>query len=237
MKNQTTKKIDAFVIIVAFFMVIVLSSCSSGNEEYSQELQNQVSALQTQNALLQENLTSQGNREEAPKPPSGQEPGAELILQTPTPESLPTEPVPAGQPIVYDGWSMMVSKEINLDEDHDIWGINVYLMNLNETNRIFRFTNSAITAKDNLGNVYEPSPIIYAFHGHYYCEEYYHQTKNLEIKGLERIYISAWAVPNACKDDAGIGMFLGPIPLDAEYLIIHFDGFGPFTNVDVVIDL
>jgi len=32
-------------------------------------------------------------------------------------------------------------------------------------------------------------------------------------------------------------MFLGPIPLDAEYLIIHFDGFGPFTNVDVVIDL
>lgn len=32
-------------------------------------------------------------------------------------------------------------------------------------------------------------------------------------------------------------MFQGPIPLDASQLIIHFEEFGPYPGVDVVIDL
>ncbi len=235
MKNQTTKKIGAFVTVVAFFMIIVLSSCNSGNEEYSQELQKQVSALQTQNALLQENLTSQGNQEEAPEPPTSEEPSADLLLQTPTPESLPTEPVPAGEPIIYGGWSMMVSKELNILETENLWGIDIYVRNLGETARIFRFTNSAITAKDNLGNVYEPSP-RYCHYGCDLTEKYYYQVKNLEIEGLKSKTISSGSCGNDPYED-GIGMFVGPIPLEAEYLIIHIDGFGPFTNVDVIIDL
>ena len=236
MKSQMTRNKRFIVFILTAVLAIALSSCSSGNEEYSQELQNQLSALQTQNALLQENLNSQANQEEVPEPPTNEEPDTELLLMTPTPESLPTEPVPAGEPIVYDGWSMMVSKEININEYDDIWGINIYVRNLGETDRIFRFTNSAITAKDNLGNVYEPSPIC-PYMGCSSCEEYYHQVKNLEIEGLENEIISSGTSGNACMEDDGIGMFLGPIPLETEYLIIHFDGFGPFTNVDVIIDL
>lgn len=235
MKNPMTRKKSFIVFILAATLAIVLSSCSSGNEEYSQELQNQVSALQTQNALLQENLNSQENQEDVPEPPTNEEPDAALLLQTPTPEFLPTEPVPAGQPIVYGGWSMMVSKELNINEDKNLWGIDIYVRNLGETNRIFRFTNSAITAKDNLGNVYEPSPIVNIY-GWTESEKYYYQIKNLEIKGLSSHTISSGDYGRDSDED-GIGMFVGPIPLEAGHLIIHFDGFGPFTNVDVIIDL
>ena len=235
MKSQMTRNKRFIVFILTAVLAIALSSCSSGNEEYSQELQNQVSALQTQNALLQENLNSQANQEEIPEPPTNEEPDTELLLMTPTPESLPTEPVPAGQPIVYGGWSMMVSKELNINEEKNLWGVDIYVRNLEETDRIFRFTNSAITAKDNLGNVYEPSPIC-AVYGWDESEKYYYQIKNLEIEGLTNYTISSGIGGRDSHED-GIGMFVGPIPLETEYLIIHFDGFGPFTNVDVIIDL
>ncbi len=235
MKNQMTRKKSVIVFILTAVLAIVLSSCSSGNEEYSQELQNQVSALQTQNALLQENLNSQENQEEVPEPPTNEEPDAALLLQTPTPEFLPTEPVPAGEPIVYDGWSMTVSKEININSRYKTWGITVYLRNLGETNRIFRFTNAAVTASDNLGNIYEPSSDCGAYCTP--CEDAYHLVKNLEIKGLEREIIKSGERRPSCWSEEGLGSFEGPIPLEAEYLIIHFDGFGPFTNVDVIIDL
>lgn len=181
MKNQMTRKKSVIVFILTAVLAIVLSSCSSGNEEYSQELQNQVSALQTQNALLQENLNSQENQEEVPEPPSNEEPGAALLLQTPTPESLPTEPVPAGEPIVYDGWSMTVSKEININTYDETWGINIYLRNLGENDRIFRFTNSAITAKDNMGNIFVPYEDV-AWEGDNLCEPYYYKVKNINIE-------------------------------------------------------
>jgi len=241
MKNQMTRKKSVIVFILTAVLAIVLSSCSSGNEEYSQELQNQVSALQTQNALLQENLNSQENQEEVPEPPSNEEPGAALLLQTPTPESLPTEPVPAGEPIVYDGWSMTVSKEININTYDKTWGINIYLRNLGENDRIFRFTNSAITAKDNMGNIFVPYEDV-AWEGDNLCEPYYYKVKNINIEGLENILVSSCSdhhvgCESGCTEEDNIFMFKGPIPLEAEYLIIHFDGFGPFTNVDVIIDL
>ena len=78
MKSQMTRNKRFIVFILTAVLANALSSCSSGNEEYSQELQNQVSALQTQNALLQENLNSQGNEEEVPEPPTNEEPDTEF---------------------------------------------------------------------------------------------------------------------------------------------------------------
>ena len=51
MKNQMTRNKRFIVFILTAVLAIALSSCSPVNEDYSQELQNQVSALQTQNAL------------------------------------------------------------------------------------------------------------------------------------------------------------------------------------------
>lgn len=231
---KTTKRIVPSIIIVLF--VIMASSCGSNDAEYSQELKNQVSALQTQNALLQENLYSQENNLEAPAPPSDELSGVVIIDKTPTPEALPTNPVPAGQPIIYDGWAITVSKELNINSYEDIWGIDIYARNLGETSRIFRFTNAAITATDDLGNVFEPSTLC-PYMGCSSCEEYYYQVKNLKIDGLKSIVISSGTSGNGCMHEDGVGMFKGPISLDAEQLIIHFSEFGPFNNIEVVIDL
>ena len=129
---------------------------------------------------------------------------------------------------------MTVSKEINISNYYNIWGVTVYLRNLGETNRIFRFTNAAVTASDNLGNIYEPSPVCEYCTS---CEDAYHLVKNLEIRGLERETIKSGSQYYSCWSEENLGSFKGPIPLETEYLIIHFDGFGPFTNVDVIIDL
>lgn len=232
---KTIKRMVPSVIIITLF-VIMVSSCSSNSDEYSRDLKNQVSALQTQNALLQENLTSQESQVEAPQPPSGESSEAVIVENTPTAESLPINPVPAGQPIIYDGWSMTVSKELNINSYEEIWGIDIYVRNLGETNRIFRFTNSAITATDDLGNIFEPSTLC-PYMGCSSCEEYFTQVKNLNIKGLESVVISSGTSGNGCMHEDGIGLFIGPISINAEHLIIHFTDFGPFTNVDVVIDL
>ncbi|MPM68938.1 hypothetical protein SDC9_115875 [bioreactor metagenome] len=154
----------------------------------------------------------------------------------PTSDSLPKGQITAGEPIVYDGWSMIVSSELNINNYDDIWGILVYIKNQGETSRVFRFTNAAVTAQDDLGNVYEPSTLC-PYVGCNSCEEYYHQVKNLQIDSGNSTEISSGSSGNACMDDNGLGMFKGPIPVEASKLIISFKDFGPFTGFDVVIDL
>ena len=228
---KTIKRSVLSIFVVGLF-AFMFTSCNSNDEE----LKNQVNALQTQNALLQENLDSQEIQVEAPQPPSGESSGAVFVEKTPTIESLPTNPVPAGQPIIYDGWAITVSKEININSYEEIWGIDIFVRNTGETGRIFRFTNSSITATDNFGNVYEASTLC-PYMGCESCEQYYYQVKNLEIEGETSKTISSGTNGNGCMYEDGVGMFKGPISLSAEQLIIHFTDFGPISNVDVVIDL
>lgn len=150
----------------------------------------------------------------------------------PQAEALPTSPVPAGTPIYYDGWSMFVSAEVNSVQDG--WGISIVIENLTEDRRIFRFVNSGITAKDNLGNSFSPLERRSITT----CEEYYHKVKNLEVEGGETIKITGGSTYlNRCSDTDGLNPFAEPISINAAQLIIHLEDFGPFTGVDYVIDL
>ena len=154
-------------------------------------------------------------------------------IDDPYPESLPISPVAAGMPIYYDGWSMMVSSAIDTDSS-ERWGIEVVIQNLGKSKRIFRFTNAGVTAKDNLGNIYPPAN-LYAYED---CEAYYHVTKNLEVDSQEMIKIKGFVLGyDHCDRSSGLHSFMGPISLDADQLILHFEDFGPFDGVDYVIDL
>lgn len=233
--------------ILFIVIVFLLASCSQNDTKSSdsQVLQTQVSALQTQNALLQagqtvDNPNQNATQEiEVPSPPIADTPLPAATIE-PTLETLPTEPVPAGQPIAYDGWSIMVSKEIALRYDEfDNWGIDIIVRNLGDSARVFRFTNAAISIKDNSGNVFEPCTIQCKLHGGTSCEEYFHEVKNLNIEGNGRVIVSSDAdyTSAGCMKEDGIGMFMGPIPMASKQLIVHLEDFGPFTGVDVFIDL
>lgn len=226
----------------------VACGLTGGQSGDSEALQQQVYALETQNALLQADADA-GSQDAGPdvQPPDGEQeipagepdvPAAEpqIVVASPTPEALPSGLIPAGQAIIYDGWSLTVSREIEIDTYDDNWGPTLYLRNLGDSERVFRFTNAGVTARDDLGNVYPPG-------GHRDCEEVYNQVKNLSVRGGDMETIQSSDYPHSvpaqpgCGEPDAIQMFDGMIPLEASSLILHFEQFGPFDGVDVVIDL
>ncbi len=227
-------------LIIMMIILLQLSACTNlfgSNDQETQLLLQQINVLETQNALLREN---QESNSQAPAPPSeGSQP--EISMASPAEESLPATPVQAGTPIIYQGWTMTVSQELIVFSDGGYWGITIFVRNMGENSRVFRFTNSGITAKDDLGNIYLPSnPSITSVSGlgSGSCEERYHYVKNLEIRAGEVAEINSgrWGYHNCYLID-GIHMFDGPIPLQASQLIIHFEDFGPYSDIDVIINL
>lgn len=222
-------------------LLILLSACSIiGGTDQNNELDlltDQVDALSTQNAILMQNQNDQA----APQNTASQnmasnstETPTAFVIPTATPESLPGDPVMAGVPIIYDGWSMMLSKNITTSNFNDYGptiAIEIIVRNLEEDNRIFRFSNSSITMKDNLGNEF---PAHDGYRGS--CEPYYYGVKNITISGNGDIDISSRNY-GGCEGNDGIQKFIGPIPLKAGHLIVRFENFGPFSGVDVIIDL
>jgi hypothetical protein len=225
--------------IVAFLLII--TACSSSDAE---DMKSQINALETQNAILQSNNIAENSQQnsgevEAPPPPVAETPEV-IEVATPQPETLPAAPVPAGQPIAYDGWSITVSKEITLlYDDKNKWGIDIIVRNLGDSSRVFRYTNASISVKDDTGYSFNSCTTQCLLHGGTSCEEYYHEVKNLMINGDDRAIISSKAdyTSAGCMKEDGLGMFIGPIPMTSKQLIVHFEDFGPFTGVDVFIDL
>ena len=109
------------VSIITIFISITIISCGllgSSDEAAVDALSEQVALLSTQNAALLEKIEDDDNAAEAANTenegvnaPAATEEPTEFVIPSATPESLPTEPVMAGTPIIYDGWSIMVSKE------------------------------------------------------------------------------------------------------------------------------
>jgi len=226
------------IIILVILSISLLNSCTfvqdSGDEELEQ-LQEQINQMATQNASLQDQLPDSDNENiDAPSPPEDDSQN-QIALLTPTPESLPVDPVPAGVPIVYGGWSMTVSKELVTRNQGDYWGIDIYIRNLGDTKRIFRFMNAGIIPRDDLGNVYEYWNDTTSSGK---CEEFRYTVKNLEVDAEDARTIHALNFGyNTCNENYGLDMWHGPIPLEASQLIILFEDFGPFDGVEVVIDL
>lgn len=229
-----TKLMKKSIFILAILSIILLSSClftpsTDGEDEEIQLLREQVNQLATQNASLQDQLSDSKAEEMEVPPPLEEDDQNQISLLTPTPEFLPDEPVPAGVPIVYDGWSMIVSKELWIG--NGVWGIEIFVRNLGETDRVFRYTNAGITTKDDIGNIYDYDNQWYVGGT---CEEFHHTVKNLDVcaECSERIDSSG-----PCFNEEAIQAWQGPIPLEATQLIIMFENFGPFDGVEVVIDL
>lgn len=225
-------------ILVILLSISLLNSCTFVQDSRDQELeqlQEQINQMATQNASLQDQLSESENDDlNVPSPPEDDSQN-QIALSTPTPETLPEDPVPAGVPIVYDGWSMTVSKELSFLCQGECWGLEIFIRNLGETKRTFRFMNAGITAKDDVGNIYN---YVNASSMDGTCEEFHYVVKNLEVDGEDsRTVVSSSLGYHQCTRTYGIQMFQGPIPLEVSQLIIMFEDFGPFDGVKVVIDL
>lgn len=224
MKNKKVGLILFAIIVFVFGLV----SCSSNSKDQSTaDLEAQVAALQTQNALLQAQNDQKSDSLLIPDAPNTNS-GPEIIMATPTDESLPTSSVPAGQPITYDGWAITVSKEVVID--YEAFGITFIVRNLGESDRVFRYQLAGVTITDDLGNAYQPTDDSI-------CEEYMYITKNLSISGNDSEQIYTPSGFRNCHSENGLQQFSGPISINAKQLFIHLDNFGPLSDTSYVIDL
>ena len=224
-------------------LIFVLGACvplSTTNTNEADKIQ----LLETQNALLlQQNQSLLTQKEQ--NPPTQE--SSESVLSTPVPqpkptegvsiqevtavsETLPTDPVPAGQPVSYGGWSLTVSQELDIE-----YGISprFYLQNLTDKARIFRFTNESISISDDLGNEYKH---VTKYETYDHCEEFLYVAKNLEVESQQKVEIGSTMYYH-CTDNNGIDKYIGPIPTGAKQLYVKLGDFGPFSGVMFVITL
>lgn len=244
MKN---KKIKTSLASCVLFVVLAACSILQPKDGQTQANQAQISALETQNALLLRNqdqisaletqnaiLLAQNANQQSPQniPGSLQVPAAPTdvpvsVLPTnpPVVEILPTEPVPAGQPISYEGWSMTVDPNIQVIRAN-LW-FSIYIRNLKETSRIFRYQDRSVTLFDNIGNQYFTSPD---------CVQYLDTVKNLTVEASSSASVSTGGF--CYMESVGrIAEFMGPVALNAKQLILRFDNFGPFNDIEVFFEL
>ncbi|NSW52548.1 MAG: hypothetical protein HPY85_08610 [Anaerolineae bacterium] len=226
---KLTHKLLFFTINIVLFLLI--GGCSLiGSQDQSAEidmLSDQIAALSTQNALLVQSMNADDNTASGSIGSQSTTPTEQptpVVVLTPTRESLPTEPVMAGKLITYDGWSLMVSENFGTDSRGNVY-ITTYVKNLEDNDRVFRYTNAAIKVFDDLGNEFKAA-----------SEKCLYDIRNLTIDGEEQSEISSFQLYTNCATP-GFAYFIGPIPLESGHLIVHFENFGPFTGIDVIIDL
>lgn len=229
MSLKLLKNTTATVLTILAF-IGALSACSSISNQNAQALQEQVYLLQTQNALLQQNGSQQansGNQEPSvPGVPGEETPDVQFI--TATPESLPTEPVPAGQPIIYDNWSILVKNAIRTSENN--FEISITIRNLSSKDRVFRYIMNDITITDENDSEYK----FYA-DSYYNCEANNGIPTNITIAaGDSKELVSGYG---KCGEGYGLREYQGPIAVNVHQLVVHLKNFGPFDGVKAVIDL
>jgi hypothetical protein len=221
--------------------VILLSACSQfggGNSQDIDTLENQINQMATQNALLQQQIDNYNEGGAQAPPPNVEDSQSQINMVTPTTASLPDQPVPAGSPIIYDGWSVLVSKNIeianwNSNYPTPLIYLSITIRNMDINNRVFRYSRSAISLKDDLGNNYPPYSGF--DHNDFNCEKEHFSLMNLTIEGEDSVTLKGH--PVQCNDVKRFHVFEGPVPLEAKQLILLLTDFGPFTGVEILIDL
>lgn len=229
-------------IFIIFIAVVLMLSSGCSLLDTKSDNDAQIRALETQNALLAQQIEAIQQQDQAgntndggavPQPAKGD---SEPLEQKPRePESLPTEPVKSGTPIVYDGWQLIVNSEISLIRDNRL-GLTLYLKNLTDNNRIFRYTNASITMGDDIGTEY---PYVLRLPGYssFSCEPFVHEVKNVEVKSDDTVEIKTSSWFDNCDSSKNINSFSGPIPREAKQVFVYINDFGPFSGITVVIDL
>ena len=138
--------------------------------------------------------------------------------------SNPTEPVPAGTPILAENFSLMVENRYEL-VGNDIM-IFIVIENLSDHPQLFRYRNSSLILKDNLHNVYRQTPkdnIISA-------------VKQFNFGPGEIISMDSTCHDTLYKLPQCIPRYVGPLKTEANKIVVKLDELGPFDEIVVEIE-
>lgn len=219
--------------LIFSLLAIALSSCSSllglGDDVRDQEMQSMQQTMAALEAQL-ETLAGQGRPDEYL--PGMEEPVEDLPpAVAPTEESLPTEPVLAGESIIYDGWALTMVNEIDVSDD--LFYLSFMVRNMTDIKRVFRLIKTDLRVTDNLGNLY---PYYLRTNGCRNNPDTINLTHQMSISGEDSVEIDSYSW-DGCTEADNIPPFEGRIPIDAEYLIVTIDNWGPFNGIEFHLDL
>ena len=225
------------MFIIFFIFALSINACFSlGNNAEVEALQAQVDALATQNAiLLEENQTSGigdlTGEVDAPAPPDiNQDSPSEAVI--PTAETLPEGPVPAGTTVIYDGWALTLSNEIKINEDKI--HLTFVVRNITDHTKVFRYVKRGVTLQDNMGHTF---PFYMASSSCKSNPDNINITQQISLKSGESVNIInkdsnfGFIERVACEHVDKYPPFEGQIDLNADYLVITLNEWGPFNGV------
>jgi hypothetical protein len=144
----------------------------------------------------------------------------------------PSEPVPAGTSVLSDALALGVDPNFELLQASEgkptvQIAVSITVENRSDQTQLFTFTRSAISLKDDLGNVYD-----------------YASGKQPDLNAVQQVQIAAsetlmWsgALIFNPLDTASLPAFAGPVNPGASQLILSLEGFGPYNGVEIFIDL
>jgi hypothetical protein len=233
------KKIICILLIA---ISLLISSCSNSKQD------SEISILQTQNALLAEQINIQKNSNNNAEISAlqtqnsllsaqqsnetinqEQNSSEEFIIPTATLESLPTYPIEAGTPIIYDGWAITLLPEFEFDDENI--RIFISIRNLGERQRSFRYIKWDLNLQDDLNNIYEKDI------GSSDCYDLMKTSSQTIINEGDSKTFSSWRLGHWACDYNNLQQFTGPIPVNAKQLIVTIDNWGPFSGIQFFIDL
>ena len=116
--------------------------------------------------------------------------------------------------------------EDGFDTYGDKVGVTIVIHNTSDRVRLFRYQYAAIVLQDDVGNVYRS-----AAEG----KSSFYETIQFEVEPGEVVVLEP---ANAYSNSRTyIPRFIGPISPQATKLIVGINGLGPFTGLEVEIDL
>jgi hypothetical protein len=148
---------------------------------------------------------------------------------TPTPAGVsnPAGPVPAGTPILANGYRLTVAGDVRLlDAETAKPTISIgriTLENVSDVQRRLQFRRAAITLRDDLGNVYDPTARRQALY----------EDLEIVLDPGAAVVLNSYAT---LVDATDLTTYAGPVAPQATTLIVRVDGLGPFSGIVVEVD-
>ena len=140
---------------------------------------------------------------------------------------MPDGPVPAGTTVFFDGWALTMSNDIKIRGDQIY--LTFTIRNISDNTRIFRYVKSGVELFDNQGNQYPMKPWKD-------CPDHFNITQQMSLKPGEGKKIDSYS-SSFCHSSRYLSYFEGRISLNASYLVITIDDWGPFSGVVFHMDL
>lgn len=218
------------VAAVTVVSLVLMSACSSTTDPASTKAtastSNQV--LTTAHLVSPTEIPLPTPTEIPPSTPTEIPPPTrtEIPLPTPTDLDLSKGPLPAGVPLVMEDFSLVVHDDFSVDHVNNIH-YSLVIQNVGTRTRLLSFKCSAFGMRDDLGNEYK----AYGADREELYQERQFDLKPDEVLKLRSSNRWHWALRSE------IPSFVGPISPQASQIILQLDGLGPFSGVEIAIDL